>query len=688
MNLCGRGGYANVYQVPIATPFNGKHFYAVKEHQITGNSENQNLMDSEKMVNSRSGENSEKYKFLVRETYIQMILKDDYFKSDDFEVKSVLARTTLLTNVVRMFTGLNKVCVYTCMEFMSGNLDGIRTDDERILLEEDDKNDNSNENSGKMLKYGRVFTTNEILKMCYDLTLGLHFLHSRNIIHRDISTNNILVDIKNNKIHRALISDFGQSRHMQDKISTHFSAKSIQLKLSGLTQPSYLGKIHVRPPEGLYYVFEYNKLWDVWQLGKVFLTLISSSKYDHPYATARRLSKEVWTSLKVGEFTKTPDDRSNQLRTISDLLKVNIGPPLLNEWESLRDMTSRETLSRFNVDVESYREWYGDHWEQWKGFVEENRFWSGEMQDEENGENRKNYENRENNSDFEKIRVNHLKKLPLIKNTNHDTSENKKRRNFNGTCGCVSCSGDFEVCKSFMLKLIVKMLNYAPSMRPETKEILKYFEENHDLDCCVPEKQIKRVCEKLTSYDCSATGIDKQDLVGLLNQWNSGLIVTVVRRAQDSINSSQFQNQRQSHKTREFQIDLLISMSTRIILEITSVDRQGKQYCDVNDFERLKSEFESRYRWFRQNAGVIFGLDGKFCLGALSETVNILKSTDNPNSVQEFSLMMYEISRSYSDSLSVCLKVDGGSETGHNIFIVSMCSQKIEFDALFGDDLM
>ena len=401
MRLCGRGGYANVHQVPIATPFNGKHFYAVKEHQIMGNAEMQNLMDSENMVNSSNAENSEKYKFLVRETYIQMILKDDYFKSTDSEVKSVLGRTTLLTNVVRMFTGLSKVCVYTCMEFMTGNLDGIRTDDERVLLEDDEidgdeindeKTFKNNEKSGKMLKYGRVFTTNEILKMSYDLTLGLHFLHSRNIIHRDISTNNILVDIKNNKIHRALISDFGQSRHMQEKISTPFSAKTIQLKLSALTQPSYLGKIHFRPPEGLYYVFEYNKLWDVWQLGKVFLTLISSSKYDHPYATARRLSKEVWTSLKVGEFTRTPEDRSNQLKTISDLLKVNIGPPLLDEWESLRDMTSRETLSKFDVDLESYKKWYGEHWEQWRGFVEKNGFWSGEMKnDTDKSEYRKTY---------------------------------------------------------------------------------------------------------------------------------------------------------------------------------------------------------------------------------------------------------------------------------------------------------
>ena len=655
-----------------------------------GNAEMQNLMDSEKMVNSSNAENSEKYKFLVRETYIQMILKDDYFKSTNSEVKSVLGRTTLLTNVVRMFTGLSKVCVYTCMEFMTGNLDGIRTDDERVLLEDDEidgdeindeKTFKNNEKSGKMLKYGRVFTTNEILKMSYDLTLGLHFLHSRNIIHRDISTNNILVDIKNNKIHRALISDFGQSRHMQEKISTPFSAKTIQLKLSALTQPSYLGKIHFRPPEGLYYVFEYNKLWDVWQLGKVFLTLISSSKYDHPYATARRLSKEVWTSLKVGEFTRTPEDRSNQLKTISDLLKVNIGPPLLDEWESLRDMTSRETLSKFDVDLESYKKWYGEHWEQWKGFVEEKGFWSGEMKnDTDKSKYRKTVENRSNRSDFEKIRVNHLKKLPLIKNTDHDTSENEKRRKFNGTCGCVSCSGDFEGCKSFMLKLIVNMLNYAPSLRPETANILKYFGENLDLDFCVPENQIKRVCDHLTGYDYSVTGSDKQDLVELLNRWDSGLMVTVVRRAQDS---GQLHNQRQPHRTRELQIDLLISISTRIILEITSVDGQGKKHCDVNDFERLKSEFETRYRWFRKNAGVIFGLDGKFCLNALTETVNILKSTDNPNSVREFSLMMYEISRSYADSLSVCLRVDGGLGTERHIFIVSMCSQKIEVDAIF-----
>ena len=162
------------------------------------------------------------------------------------------------------------------MELMFDNLDKIRTD---TWL-------SNGENNKKIIKYGRNFTVYELLKICYDLTLGLHFLHHRNIIHRDISTNNILVDLKDNRVSRVLISDFGQSRHcpMSESVDGKMSAAYIESELNGLTVPSYLGKIHFRPPEGLFYVFEYNKLWDIWQMGEVFLTLISSSRFDHPYA--------------------------------------------------------------------------------------------------------------------------------------------------------------------------------------------------------------------------------------------------------------------------------------------------------------------------------------------------------------------------------------------------------------------
>ena len=352
------------------------------------------------------------------------------------------------------------------------------------------------------------------------------------------------------------------------------------------------------------------------------------------YATPRRLSKKVWNSLKVGEMTRTPDDRRNQLMAISYLLKVHIGPPLLNEWESLRDMTSPQTLAKFNVDPRAYKTWYDEHWQEWTNYVKSERFWGEQQQTVSGQENQ--------------IRVDHLKKLPLIKNYDHNESDNINRRKFNGTCSCVNCAGEYDGAKNFLLGIIVQMLNYSPRHRPETGQIINYFNK-HNFDFCV--HNVEKICGNLISYNEQHTENRKSlnDLINIVNPKK----VSVIKKDQDRLGSKMDQ-------IKKFKVDLFVAVSTRCLLE-----------TEMND--DFKENYEKQWKLIRENCTPIFGQNKNM----LFDNVSIFESTENPNSIKEFSLVMFEISMQYKESVSICLKVE---ETGREpkVFVISMSPTKVE----------
>lgn len=67
-----------------------------------------------------------------------------------------------------------------------------------------------------------------ILKTAYDIAQGMEFLHRLNLVHRDLTSKNLLLD----ELHNVKISDFGLSREFDPEMS-----------LAGICNPRW------RPPE-------------------------------------------------------------------------------------------------------------------------------------------------------------------------------------------------------------------------------------------------------------------------------------------------------------------------------------------------------------------------------------------------------------------------------------------------------
>ena len=104
------------------------------------------------------------------------------------------------------------------------------------------------------------------VNICYDIAQALHFLHSNEIIHRDLSSNNVLLIAGN----RAKVTDFGMSKFADDVAATHLA-----------TMTTCPGTPVFMPPEALNEPPVYTEKLDNFSLGVVIVQVVTR-KYPKP----------------------------------------------------------------------------------------------------------------------------------------------------------------------------------------------------------------------------------------------------------------------------------------------------------------------------------------------------------------------------------------------------------------------
>ncbi|RIA92864.1 kinase-like domain-containing protein [Glomus cerebriforme] len=176
--------------------------------------------------------------------------------------------------------------------------------------------------------------------MALDITCGLKYLHSKQIIHRDLHANNILVN--NGSL---MIADLGLSKHL-----TEIKSNSI---LFGV--PAY-----IEPQCYIDHNYKQNEKSDIYSLGVLFWE-ISSGKPPFSEIPTLNINLLVIRGIREIPIENTPfeyqqlyencwKEEPNQRPDINEIYRVLIQLKLqLNNNEQINDYNSRPGVSKIST---------------------------------------------------------------------------------------------------------------------------------------------------------------------------------------------------------------------------------------------------------------------------------------------------------------------------------------------------
>jgi len=118
-----------------------------------------------------------------------------------------------------------------------------------------------------------TFSKNDIILIFNDLINAVNYLHYNNIIHRDISDSNILIDIVDNKIQRAILCDFGISKYI-NKIDKYITSEIVSL-------PYRSPEIELAIKQNIQ--TEQSFKIDIWSLGMILVYLVCDKTFYDNY---------------------------------------------------------------------------------------------------------------------------------------------------------------------------------------------------------------------------------------------------------------------------------------------------------------------------------------------------------------------------------------------------------------------
>ena len=141
----------------------------------------------------------------------------------------------------------------------------------------------------------RHFSESDILRIFIQITLALQYIHSKNIVHRDIKPQNIFLT----RVGVVKLGDFGVARSLQ---GTQDLCQTV------IGTPFYLS------PE-IWSNLPYNGQTDIWSLGCILYELCALHK---PFQGVD--ARQLFAAVMRGDYEKLPPRYSSNLRSLVDAM--------------------------------------------------------------------------------------------------------------------------------------------------------------------------------------------------------------------------------------------------------------------------------------------------------------------------------------------------------------------------------
>jgi CTD kinase subunit alpha len=156
-----------------------------------------------------------------------------------------------------------------------------------------------------------TFSSSHIKDLLYQMLEGLHYLHHRGILHRDIKGSNILLNSAGN----LKLADFGLARHYHKR-------------RDNLDYTNRVITLWYRPPELLLGATAYGPAVDIWSIGCIMLEMVT----------------------KKPLFPGT--DEIDQLTRIWEIM----GSPTRETWPNVKDLPWWELVKPQTPSVERFHD--------------------------------------------------------------------------------------------------------------------------------------------------------------------------------------------------------------------------------------------------------------------------------------------------------------------------------------------
>ncbi|UOQ47753.1 serine/threonine protein kinase [Gracilibacillus caseinilyticus] len=226
---------------------------------------------------------------------VKIIDKSDFNNEDDFFKEAQMLYATQHPNIMEVkYASQDEKNIYLAMQyFKNGSLNSLMNE--------------------------RYLTVKEIIKYSLEFLSGIHFMHTKKLIHFDIKPTNILISNSN----KAVVTDFGLSKYLND---------------SGFATPDKLYPLHI-PPEA--FVFGKQSFFtDVYQAGLTIYRMCNGDDFFKDQLNKLNINTngELGEAIKKGKFPK----RDSFLPHIPDkfqrIIKKALIPDVKSRYETVLDM--------------------------------------------------------------------------------------------------------------------------------------------------------------------------------------------------------------------------------------------------------------------------------------------------------------------------------------------------------------